>query len=323
MSDLDLARRLVREGDLDTLELCFGNVSRVLSQLVRTAFIPEPGRKLLVTDFSAIEARVLSWLAGEKWRLEVFNTHGKIYEAAGARMFKKKIEEIKKGSVERDAAKIAELALGYQGGWRAIMAMIAQEKIKAIEAGKAWTFEPTEDEAKEIVILWRRANSEIVGYWYDVERAAIAAVKNPGGTATIGFVSFKVERGVLFCRLPSGRRLAYMRPKIAQGMYGDQIVYEGMNQTTKKWTRIAAYGGLFVENITQAIARDLLAAKICLLDAARLDIVGHVHDEVIIEDASPERIKYIDIIMGEPVSWAPGLPLKGDGFITDYYKKED
>lgn len=323
LEDLDLARRLVREGDLETIELVFGNVSRVLSQLVRTAFVPALGCKFYITDFSAIEARVLAWLAGETWRLEVFKTHGKIYEAAGARMFKKHIDEIKKGSPERDASKIAELALGYQGSWRAIMAMIAQEEIKSIEAGKAWTFHPTEDEAKDIVDKWRAVNRKIVEYWYDINDAAKLAVANPRGMVTHGLVKYQVERGVLFCTLPSGRRLSYMRPKLVEGLYGPQIEYEGLNQTSKKWEKTRLYGGLLVENITQAVARDLLAVKLLDIHEAGFDIVGHVHDEIICEVDLNHPTEAIDFIMGQAVEWAPGLPLKGEGFESMYYKKDD
>lgn len=320
MKELDLARQIVKEGDLDTLELFFSNVSRVLSQLVRTAFIPAPGKKFLISDFSAIEARVIAWLAGEKWRLDVFNSHGKIYEASGAAMFKMKIEDIKKGSMQRDAAKVAELALGYQGAVGAMSSMIATEKRRAYDKGKTFDYDPSEDEMKEVVRLWRLASPNIVKLWYDTNDAAITAVET-GQKVPCGKVAYHVEKNVLFCTLPSGRKLAYMRPKIVEGKYGPQIEYQGMNQTSKKWERMRAYGGLLVENNTQAIARDLLAEKIRTLQ--NLGIVLHIHDEIVIEGPADDEIEDIDEIMSEPVSWAPGLPLKGDGFETYYYKKDD
>lgn len=324
MEDLDLARELVKEGDLDTLELMFGNVSRVLSQLCRTAFIPAPGKKFIVSDFSAIEARVIAWLAGEQWRLDVFNTHGKIYEASGAAMFGLRIEDIKKGSVERDASKIAELALGYQGAVGAMSSMIESERFKAIERGKVWTYNPTEAEMKNVVNKWRAANKKIVQLWYNMSDAALNCVAKREKT-TCGKVMFHINKGVLFCTLPSGRALAYMRPKIVEGLYGPQVEYEGMNQTTKKWEKIRAYGGLWVENVTQAIARDLLAEKMKYLQGsvADLELVMHIHDELVFEADQRWDHKVIDKAMGEPVYWAPGLPLKGDGFETYYYKKDD
>lgn len=322
LEDLDLARRLVKDGDLDQLELMYNNVPRVLSQLCRTAFIAPPGKKLIVSDFSAIEARVIAWLAGEQWRLDVFNTHGKIYEASGAAMFTVPMESIKKGSVERDAAKIAELALGYQGGQNAMQTTIQQEKYKAIERGKPWTYEPDEDQRQAVVDRWRVSNRKIVKLWADLNYAAIGAVKN-NCKATVSKVSFHMERGILFCTLPSGRRLAYPRAKIVEGKYGgDQVQYEGVI-VGKTWGRIRAYGGLFAENITQAIARDLLAWKIRQLHGFGYDLVGHVHDEVILEAGYHIKVENIDFIMGAPVDWAPGLPLKGEGFETLYYKKED
>lgn len=323
LEDLPLARDLVKFGDLDTLELMYNNVPRVLSQLCRTAFIAGSNKKLIVSDFSAIEARVIAWLAGEKWRLDIFNGDGKIYEASGARMFGIPADSIKKGSVERDASKIAELALGFQGALNAFKAMITQEKYKTIERGKVWTFNPTDEEIEKIVQRWRAANPSIVQLWYNLNDAAIEVVRNRC-QATVSKVTFHMEKGILFCTLPSGRRLAYPRAKIVDGIYGDQVQYEGVI-VGKTWGRIRAYGGLFAENITQAIARDLLAEKIKALNgcAADLQLVGHVHDELIFEAADRWQPRYIDLIMGAPVRWAPGLPLKGEGFETQYYKKED
>lgn len=323
LKDLDLARQLAREGDQESLEMFYGNVSKVLSQLTRTAFIAPPGKKLVISDFSAIEARVIAWLAGEQWRLDVFTGHGKIYEASAAAMFKKPIDAIKKGSMERDAAKVAELALGYQGSVGAMSSMIATEKRRAQDKGKTFDYDPDETEMKQVVYAWRAASPRIVKLWQDVNDAVIHCIKTRE-KVSVSKVTYHVEKGILFCTLPSGRRLAYMRPKLGlDEKYGSiQATYEGMNQTTKKWERVRAYGGLFVENITQAIARDCLAEKIKNLWWLGYDITGHVHDEIIIEGAEGDS-KEVDLIMGEAIDWAPGLPLKGDGFETDYYKKED
>lgn len=325
MKDLDLARQLVLDGDIDQLEMFYGSrLMKVISQLLRTAFIPAPGKTFKVSDFSAIEARVISWLAGEKWKLDVFNTHGKIYEATGARMFNVALEDIKKGSSERDAAKISELALGFQGGVGALTQMIESEKARAYEQGKPWNFNPTDEEKQMFVNKWRAANPKIRQYWYDTEQAALNAVMNPGSIVKCGFVSYHMHKNVLFCTLPSGRQLAYMRPRIIEGKFGGpQIEYEGMNQTTKKWERMQAYGGLLVENQVQAIARDLLVAKMKDFHALGADMPLHVHDEIVIEDDCMFSMEEIDAVMSRPVKWAPGLPLKGESFETLYYKKED
>lgn len=325
MKDLDLARQLVLDGDIDQLEMFYGSrLMKVISQLLRTAFIPAPGKTFKVSDFSAIEARVISWLAGEKWKLDVFNTHGKIYEATGARMFNVAMEDIKKGSSERDAAKISELALGFQGGVGALTQMIESEKARAYEQGKPWNFNPTDEQKKTFVDRWRAANPKIKQYWYDTDTAAITAVLEPGSVVKCGFVTYHMAKNVLFCTLPSGRQLAYMRPRIVEGKFGGpQIEYEGMNQTTKKWERMRAYGGLLVENQVQAIARDLLVAKMKEFHALGADMPLHIHDELIIEDDNLFTLSEIDEIMGRPVKWAPGLPLRGDSFETNYYRKED
>jgi len=323
LPNLDLARELVREGDLDSLELFFDNVTLVLSQLCRTAFIPAEGKKFLISDFSAIEARVIAWLAGESWRLDVFNGHGKIYEASAAAMFKIPIEAVTKGSMYRDAGKVAELALGYQGSVGAMSSMIATEQRRAYEKGKTFDFNPSDEEKQDIVNRWRSASPKIKKLWYDVNAAAIDCVDS-GQRVTCGKVSFHMEKNILFCTLPSGRALAYMRPKLVDNpkFGGVQLEYQGMDQTSKKWVKMRAYGGLFVENITQAIARDLLAEKIKDLFAS-CKIVMHVHDEIVIEAYEGNNVELIDRVMSEPVSWAPSLPLKGDGFETYYYKKED
>lgn len=324
MKDLDLARQIVKDGDLDMLEMIYGrNTMKVISQLLRPAFIPAPGKKFKVSDFSAIEARVIAWLAGEKWKLDVFNTHGKIYEATASRMFNCAIEDVKKGSTERDAAKISELALGFQGSVGALTNMIESEAARAYEQGKTWTFFPTDEEKKNLVDRWRIANSKIKQLWYDVNEAAITAVAERGHIKC-GYLSYRMEKNILFCTLPNGRELAYMRPKLTEGKFGGlQVEYEGMNQTTKKWERMQAYGGLFVENATQAIARDLLVAKMIEFYSLGADMPLHVHDEIVIEDDNTFSLDEINEVMGRPVKWAPGLPLKGDSFETEYYKKDD
>lgn len=308
LHDLDLARNVVKAGDLDVLEMTFGNVPDTLSQLIRTAFVARPGSRFIVSDFSAIEARVIAWLSGEKWRLDVFNTHGKIYEASASQMFKVPIESVTKGSDLRGKGKIAELALGYQGGPGALIAM------GALDMGL------TEDDLKPIVTLWRNANKKIVRYWYDVQDAAIEAV-DTGATVILRNVKFYTKKNIFFIELPSGRRLCYLRPAIRDGKYGKIIIYEGMDQTTKKWGRQDTYGGKLVENIVQAVARDLLAHALIQLDKAGFSIVMHVHDEVVIEE--PVRsAEEVSKIMATGPAWAKGLPLTADSYETFYYKKD-
>lgn len=313
LADLDLARSLVREGDTETLELLYGNVPDTLSQLIRTAFIAKEGHTFVVADFSAIEARVIAWLADERWRLDVFRTHGKIYEASASAMFHVPIEEITKGNPLRQKGKIAELALGYQGGPGALITM------GALRMGL------DEGELPELVAKWRKANPAIVRLWYEVDRAATEAVE-AGGPVTIRHrVRFSVDRGILWITLPSGRKLAYMRPRITQNRFGGKsISYEGMDQSSKQWRRTETYGGKLVENIVQGIARDCLATAMIRLDEMGYDIVMHVHDEVILEVPvnRADALEEACAMMGEPIIWAPGLPLRADGYVTPYYKKD-
>lgn len=311
LKDLGLARKLVRDNCLEAVELGFG-IPDTLSQLIRTAFTASVGNELLVSDFSAIEARVIAWLAGEQWKIDVFNTHGKIYEAAGAQMFKVPIESITKGSKLRDKSKISELALGYQGGAAALI------KMGALRMGLE------EDELKPLVALWRAANPNIVRYWYKVEDAAIKAVAEPGYLVKLNNIYFKVENNFLFITLPSGRRLAYVRPRLKAGQFGkDMIVYEGMDQVTKKWEWQETYGGKLVENIVQGTARDILGESLIKLDAKGYAIVMHVHDEAAIDHAKgTDELKNIIRIMSEPLSWTKGLPLAAEGYSTFYYKKD-
>lgn len=317
LADLDVARECVKAGDLDTVSLLFGNVPDTLSQLIRTAFIARPGHRFIIADFSAIEARVIAWLAGERWRLEVFKTHGKIYEASAAQMFKVPIESIGKGSDLRQKGKVAELALGYQGGPNALIAM------GALEMGIA------EEELPRLVKMWRNANKKIVQLWYDVQDAALLAVSRCTSAHFFGtrlLFQHDTKNDILFCSLPSGRRLAYQHPRIKDGEFGDALTYEGIDQTKKTWVREDTYGGKLVENIVQAVSRDCLAVAMTRLDAAGYRIVMHVHDEVVLEVVlevpDTDALAEINKIMSSPIDWAPGLPLTADGYETKYYKKD-
>lgn len=312
LEDLDTARELLKRGDYQTLELLFDSVPDVLSQLIRTAFIPAPGHRLIISDFSAIEARVVAWLAGEKWRLEVFRTHGKIYEASAAQMFGVPIESITKGSPLRQKGKIAELALGYQGGTGALISM------GALDMGLS------EDELPELVKTWRAANPAIVRLWWDLEGAALEAVKHKT-TVTTKYhgLAFEYKSGILFMRLPSGRRLAYVRPRVEidESFGKETVTYEGIEQGS--WTRLKTYGGKLTENAVQAISRDCLGEAIRRLDAAGYKIIFHVHDEVVCEmPVGVGSVKEVEAIMSQPIPWAPGLPLAADGFEAEYYRKD-
>ena len=311
MADLDLARKLLLASDYETLELLFDSVSDVLSQLIRTAFIPSTNCRFIVADFSAIEARVIAWLAGESWRMDVFNSHGKIYEASAAQMFGVPVESVTKGSTLRQKGKIAELALGYGGSKGALISM------GALNMGL------TKEELPELVSAWRKSNSNIVKLWWDIERAAITAVKDKTVVTMQYGLKFYYKGGVLFIRLPSGRNLAYVRPRIEidERFNKDKLTYEGIEGN--KWGRISTYGGKLTENIIQAIARDCLAEALLRLDKAGYKIVFHVHDEVILDvpkDAG--SLEEVEEIMGLPIPWAPGLPLEAEAFETDYYKKD-
>ena len=315
MDGLDIARSAVLDGDADTMGMLFNEpLPVILSQLIRTAFIAPDGHTFIVADFSAIEARVLAWLAGEQWRLDVFATHGKIYEASAAQMFKVPLESIGKGSPLRQKGKVAELALGYQGGANALIAM------GALDMGIS------EEELPAIVSAWRRANRRIVDLWTDVEDAAryeIEGLTHP----PVSDLRFLYKGGTLIITLPSGRQLFYPNARITPGKFGDQITYDGMDQTTKQWGRQSTYGGKLVENITQAVARDLLAHAMCRLTDRGVDIVAHIHDEVISEWEDTgwpvnDALEAVCDIMATGPAWAKGLPLRADGYITKYYKKD-
>lgn len=312
LSDLDTARKLVLNGDAEVLQMCYTNVPDTLSQLIRTAFIASPGKVFGVADFSAIEARVIAWLAGEQWRLEVFKTHGKIYEASASQMFKIPIEQITKGSDLRQKGKVSELALGYQGGANALINM------GALKMGIA------EKELPQLVNAWRAANPAIVSLWRKIEEAAREAIIGMGGikmhTGETALL-FKGTKDALFITLPSGRKLTYYKAAV----HGNKITYMGMDQTTKQWKQVDTYGGKLVENVVQAIARDCLAEALLRLDEAGYDIVMHVHDEVVVEidaDKADEECKTISDIMGREIDWAAGLPLAADAYHTQYYRKD-
>lgn len=307
LPDLEQARALVRVGDFAALELLYDSVPEVLSELIRTAFIPKPGTKFVVADFSAIEARVIAWLAGEHWRNEVFATHGKIYEASASRMFHVPMEQVTKGSPLRQKGKIAELALGYGGSVGALKAM------GALEMGLE------EDELKPLVTAWRSSNPNIVRLWWDVDKAAMTAVRDRTVTETHG-IRFGVQSGILFITLPSGRRLAYVKPRIGSNQFGsDCVTYEGVG-ATKKWERLESYGPKFVENIVQAISRDILCHAMQTLHPS--PIVMHVHDEIVIEVDQNISLQTVCDQMSRTPPWAEGLLLCADGYDCPFYKKD-
>ena len=320
---LDLARELVKDRKLDALRLIYGSVPDTLSQLIRTAFVAPEGHVLIDADFSAIEARVISWLAGEQWRLEVFRTHGKIYEASASQMFGVPLELIKKGNPEyalRQKGKVAELALGYQGGTGALITM------GALDMGLS------EEELPDIVSRWREANKRIRDLWYSMDSAAVQVITEGGSVGVNGLLltrEYDYDNGAdcLTIRLPSDRKLYYISPDISQNVWGrPSISYMGMDQQTKRWKRVETYGGKLVENCVQAIARDCLALSIDRLEAAGLPVVFHVHDEVVIDVApfadEDTMLSTVCSIMGEPVPWAPDLPLKAAGWVGHYFTKD-
>lgn len=313
MRDLQIARDLLKSGNHEVLALLFDNVPDVLSQLIRTAFIPSKGSRFIVADFSAIEAKIIAWLAGERWRMDVFQSHGKIYEASAAQMFKIPIETIDKGSSLRQKGKIAELALGY-GGSKGALAQMG-----ALEMGL------TEDELPELVSAWRATNQNIVKLWWAVETAAIKAVKEKVVVKMQYGLTFHFTKGILFIKLPSGRSLAYVRPRIGvDERFGkEQLTYEGTEQGSKQWGRIPTYGGKLTENIIQAIARDCLAVAVLRLNEANYRINFHVHDEVVLDvPIGIGSMEEVESLMGQPIEWAPGLPLGADSFETFYYMKD-
>lgn len=321
---LEFARELVKGRKLDALRIVYGSPNDTLSQLIRTAFVAAPGNVLIDADFSAIEARVISWLADEEWRLEVFRTHGKIYEASASQMFGVPLERIKKGNPEyslRQRGKVAELALGYQGGVPAMRQM---------DTGKLLADLPDE-EIKDIVDKWRNTNPKIRNLWYSFNDAAIRVIQN-GGSLRVRCCTFAREcdciRGTtcMTISLPSGRKLYYVEPAVGENRWGGpSITYMGVNDKNK-WGRIETYGGKLVENVVQAIARDCLAQAIGHLEAAGLPVVFHIHDEVVIDtaafDTNDAMLDKVVKIMSAPIPWAEGLPLGADGWVGAFFKKD-
>lgn len=307
LDDLSEARGLVRAGGFDALEMLYEDVPDTLSQLIRTAFVPQENRKFIVADFSAIEARVIAWLAGEKWRQDVFAEGKDIYCASASQMFGVPVEKHGVNGHLRQKGKIAELALGYGGSVGALKAM------GALEMGLS------EDELPALVSAWRQANPKIVQFWWAVDRAVMEAVSRRTTTKTHGII-FSARNGMLFITLPSGRSLAYVKPKIGENRFGgDCITYEGVGGT-KKWERIDSYGPKFVENIVQATSRDILCYAMKTLRCC--SIVMHIHDEVVIEADRRMSLQAVCDQMGRTPPWANGLQLRADGYETDFYKKD-
>lgn len=317
---LPWVRETVKQKDAKKLSLMYSSIPDTLSQLIRTSFVASPGNKLVDADFSAIEARVISWLAGEQWRLEVFRTHGKIYEASASQMFGVPIERIKKGNPEyelRQKGKVAELALGYQGSSGALVAM------GALKMGIP------ESDLPDIVSRWRESNKRIVDLWYSLESAAVSVIESgsPAGVRNLILMrEMDPANGLdyLTITLPSKRKLYYAHPSLTTNEWNKpSILYYGTNQTTKQWTQLETYGGKLVENVVQAIARDCLALAIENLEAAGFPVVFHVHDEVVI-DIPQEKADLDEVVrlMTMPIPWAPDLPLNADGWVGDFFKKD-
>ena len=310
LPDLTLARDIVKDGDFEMLDMMFGNVPNVLSELIRTVLIPKPNHRFIVADFSAIEARVLAWIAGEQWRIDTFKNGGDIYCASASKMFKVPVEKHGVNGELRQKGKISELACGYGGSVGAL------KNMGAVEMGVQ------ENGLQCLINDWRNANPHIVRFWYEVGNAAMKAIKEKT-TVPLGKLVFAYERGILFIRLPSGRRLSYIKPRIGTNRFGgDSITYMGIN-SAKKWDRLETFGGKLTENIVQGTARDLLANALINAANAGYDTVFHVHDEIICE--VPNGYGSVDELcrlMCIKPEWADGLPLNADGFECEYYKKE-
>lgn len=312
LNTLDEARRIVKSGNLELLSALYDDVPDVLSQLIRTALVPADGCRFIVADYSAIEARVIAWLAGESWRQEVFAKNGDIYCASASSMFGIPVEKHGINGHLRQKGKVAELALGYGGGKNALIAM------GALEGGIP------EDELPDIVQKWRKASPKIVKFWYDVDAAAKQAIKEGRARIKQGGLRFRKTKGFLFILLPSGRYLAYAKPAIGTNRFGSpSIVYKGMSQTANKWLELETYGGKLVENIVQAVARDCLAAAMERLTLAGYKILAHIHDEVVIEaPIGTGSLDEVIKIMAEPTEWNKGLILDAAGFEANYYMKD-
>ena len=310
LPDLTLARDIVKDGDFEMLDMTFGNVPNVLSELIRTVLIPKQNHRFIVADFSAIEARVLSWLAGEQWRLDTFRNGGDIYCASASQMFRVPVEKHGVNGHLRQKGKISELACGYGGSVGAL------KNMGAVEMGVP------EDELQGLINDWRNANPHIVKLWTEVGNTAMKAIKEKT-IVSLGKLVFMYERGILFIRLPSGRRLSYIKPRIGTNRFGgDSITYMGVS-ASKKWERLETFGGKLVENIVQAIARDLLASAMMNVANAGYNIVFHVHDEIIAE--APDGQGSVDemcMLMSINPDWADGIPLSADGYECEYYRKD-
>ena len=309
LPDLEQARTLVKKGFYNDIEMLYDFVPFVLSELIRTAFVPKPGCRFYVADFAAIEARVIAWLAGESWRQDVFASGGDIYCASASQMFHVPVEKNGVNGHLRQKGKIAELALGYGGSVGALKAM------GAVQMGI------DESELQPLVDAWRRANTKIVRFWYAVDSAVKECIKEGHDTKTHG-ISFSLQSGILFITLPSGRRLAYVKPRIGENRFGgESVTYEGISGA-KKWERLESYGAKFVENIVQATARDILAEAMLRLNTSGFDIVMHIHDEAVIEAAPETSLDEICRVMGQTPAWADGLILRADGYVCDFYRKD-
>lgn len=308
--DLTLARDIVKDGDFELLDMTFGNVPNVLSELIRTVLIPKPYLRFIVADFSAIEARVLSWLAGEQWRLDTFRNGGDIYCASASQMFRVPVEKHGVNGHLRQKGKISELACGYSGSVGAL------KNMGAVDMGVP------EDELQGLINDWRNANPHIVKLWTEVGNTAMKAIKEKT-IVSLGKLVFMYERGILFIRLPSGRRLSYIKPRIGTNRFGgDSITYMGVS-ASKKWERLETFGGKLVENIVQAIARDLLASAMMNVANAGYDIVFHVHDEIIAEVPDGQgSVDEMCMLMSINPDWADGIPLSADGYECEYYRKD-
>ena len=316
--ELDVAREFVKMGDFESLEMIFGGPAPIFSQLVRTAFIPSPGNRFIVSDFSAIEARVIAWIAGEEWRLEVFRNDGDIYCESASHIYHVPVVKHGINGELRQRGKVAELALGYGGAVGAMKQMDTSGSVP-------------EDEMQGIVTQWRAESPKIVRMWRDCQDAAVSVIRGNQPKRVLRslqgtefYVKLVDGTPVLFIQLPSGRPIAYWDPKVMDTEMGPRITYMTQNQTTRKWERCETYGGKLTENIVQSVARDCLAEKMKLLESMGYPIVFHVHDEMILDvpREDKEAAALVDRIMGEPIDWAPGLPLKGGTYECDFYRKD-
>lgn len=310
LPDLDYARQLVKAGDPENFYLSYANPTHTLSELIRTAFIAAPGRTLHVCDFSAIEARVVAWLAGESWVLDVFREGGDIYCATASQMFRCKVERHGENAELRQRGKIAVLALGYGGG------------VAALEAMGGSRMGLSEDEEREIMQRWRRANPCIVKFWSIIEAAAMRAIRTDESVTINRGLIVSYRWGMLLITLPSGRTMCYPRARIGDERGREIIEYEGLNQTTKKWEKLRTYGGKLTENVVQAIARDILGCTILRAEEAGLQIVFHVHDEIVVEAAADQPLSEVEALFNKPIEWYQDLPLQGAGYSTPYYLKD-